>query len=416
MDAPKINIRFIDAAKETITKADRGTVALLVADAAPEGISNPFDVVTTSDIPKEISDSTKEQIKMALRGYEGISPTKVIVYCMNQPYCYTIEELLEMSAADLWKIAEKEGYEMRVENTAGADVVANEILYWQTEKSPEALKKALEVFETVRFTYMAIPNISTSNMRKEVADWIIKQRETNKVKVVLPNYFEGDNEGIINYENSKNVVAETTIIKGEEVITEIEYTAEQFCARIAGLLAATPRTYSATYAPLSDVVDCNKITDRDKAADKGKFIIFNDGEKIKTSRAVNSLQTTTDSKGDAFKKIRIVEIMDLICNDIRKLTEDEYLGKYPNVYDNKCILISAIDEYLNELERENMLSSHTVEIDVDAQREYLKSKGKDVTKMTEEEITKAATGSKVFITGTVAIIDTIEDLNWNIYM
>ena len=415
MDAPKINIKFIDAAKETITRANRGTVALLVADAAPEGVSNPFNVVTVSDIPNEISDSTKEQIKMALKGYEGITPAKIIVYCMNQPYCYTIEELLEMSAADLWKLAEKEGYEMRVDKEAGADVVANEILYWQTEKSPEALTKALGVFETIRFTYMAIPNIATSGMQKQVADWIIKQRETNKVKVVLPNH-EGDNEGIINYGNNKNVVAETTVVNGEEIITEIEYTAEQFCARIAGLLAATPSSYSATYAPLSDVVDCSKIADRDQAADKGRFILFNDGEKIKTSRAVNSLQKTTDTKGDAFKKIRIVEIMDLICNDIRKLTEDEYLGKYPNVYDNKCILISAIDEYLNELERGNMLSSHTVEIDVDAQREYLKSKGKDVTKMTEEEITKATTGSKVFITGTVAIVDTIEDLDWNIYM
>lgn len=415
MDAPKINIKFIDAAKETITRANRGTVALLVADAAPEGVSNPFDVVTVSDIPNEISDSTKEQIKMALKGYEGITPAKIIVYCMNQPYCYTIEELLEMSAADLWKLAEKEGYEMRVDKGAEADVVANEILYWQTEKSPEALTKALRVFETIRFTYMVIPNITTSGMQKQVADWIIKQREINKVKVVLPNH-AGDNEGIINYGNDKNVVAETTVVNGEEIITEVQYTAEQFCARIAGLLAATPSSYSATYAPLSDVVDCSKIEDRDQAADKGRFIIFNDGEKIKTSRAVNSLQKTTDTKGDAFKKIRIVEIMDLICNDIRKLTEDEYLGKYPNVYDNKCILISAIDEYLNELERGNMLSSHTVEIDVDAQREYLKSKGKDVTKMTEEEITKATTGSKVFITGTVAIVDTIEDLDWNIYM
>lgn len=415
MDAPKINIKFIDTAKEAVTRTNRGTVALLVADAALENVSNPFNIVTVSDIPNEISDGTKEQIKLALKGYEGITPEKIIVYCMNQPYCYTIEELLEMSAADLWKIAEKEGYEMRVDKAAGADVVANEILYWQQEKSPEALTKALEAFETIRFTYMAIPNINTSGMEKQVADWIVKQRETNKVKAVLPNY-EGDNEGIINYTNERNVVAETMIINGEEIITEIEYTAEQFCARIAGLLAATPSTYSATYAPLSDVVDCDKVKDRDEAADKGKFIIFNDGEKIKTSRAVNSLQTTTDTKGDDFKKIRIVEIMDLICNDIRKLTEDEYLGKYPNIYDNKCILISAIDEYLNELERENMLSSHTVEIDIDAQREYLKSKGKDVTEMSEEEIKKATTGSKVFLTGTVTIVDTIEDLDWNIYM
>ena len=108
--------------------------------------------------------------------------------------------------------------------------------------------------------------------------------------------------------------------------------------------------------------------------------------------------------------------MDTIYNDIRGLTEDQYIGKYPNTYDNKNILITSIDEYLNELTRHNMINGHTVEIDVNAQREYLKEAGKPVEEMAENEIKEANTGSKVFLTGTINILDAIEDIDWTIYI
>lgn len=415
MQAPKINIQFIEKANNAVTRANRGIVALLVADAPLQDESNPISVVTASDIPKGLSDTTVDQIKLALKGYEGISPTKIIVYCMGQLQQKTKDELQEMSVPDILTLAEENGYTMQSTEATALEEIATEFMEQQSEGNVANITAALEAFETISFSYMVIPNVETSGVKEKVIEWIKEQRKSIKVKAVLPNV-EADTEGIINYVVNKNVVAEKTRSNGEEIVTEIEYTAEQFCARIAGLIAATPITYSATYAPLSDVVDCEKIKDKDKAVDEGKFIIFYDGEKIKTSRAVNSLQSTTDEKGEDFKKVRIVEIMDIIHDDIKKWTEDSYLGKYPNTYDNKCILISAIDEYLNELERNQMISSHTVEIDIDAQREYLKSKGKDVTNMTDQEILEALTGSNVFITGTISIVDTIEDLNWKIYM
>lgn len=416
MTAPEINIKFIEKAKSAVTRSNRGTVALLVTDAPIGTENNPISIVTEGDIPDGLSDTTVDQIKLALEGYEGITPTKIIVYCMDQKPQKTAEELQKMAVAEVLALAKEYGYDIPLTSTSPIEAVVNEFISLQSLANTDVFDSALEAFETIKFTYMAIPTVKTSGMTSKVCEWIKKMRDSGiKVKAVLPNVV-ADTEGIINYIVNKNVVAETTKVNGEEVTTEIEYTAEQFCSRIAGLIAATPTTYSATYAPLSDVVDCEKIADRDKAADEGKFIIFNDGEKIKTSRAVNSLKTTTETKGEDFKKIRIVEIMDLICNDIKQLAEDNYLGKYPNTYDNKCILISAIDEYLNECERGQMLSGHSVEIDLEAQRAYLKEKGKDVANMTEKEILEASTGSKVFITGTMDIVDAIEDLDWNIYI
>ena len=60
--------------------------------------------------------------------------------------------------------------------------------------------------------------------------------------------------------------------------------------------------------------------------DNGKLILINDGTKIKIARGVNSLTTTSDSKGDDFKKIKIMEAVDMIRDDIRTTFEDEFVG------------------------------------------------------------------------------------------
>jgi hypothetical protein len=60
---------------------------------------------------------------------------------------------------------------------------------------------------------------------------------------------------------------------------------------------------------------------------------FNDGEKVKCRPWRNSLQTTTQDKGSAFKKIKIVEAVDMMNSDIRTTALDSYIGKYANSYD-----------------------------------------------------------------------------------
>ena len=106
--------------------------------------------------------------------------------------------------------------------------------------------------------------------------------------------------------------------------------------------------------------------------------------------------------------------MDVIRSDMSTLIEDNYIGKYPNTYDNKCVLITALDEYLTTLETKGMLNSHTVDIDLTGQKEYLKENGYDVAEMSNDEIKQALTGTHVYIAGTVEILDTVEDIEWNI--
>ena len=73
-----------------------------------------------------------------------------------------------------------------------------------------------------------------------------------------------------------------------------------------------------------------------------QLIIFKQSGEYRIARGVNSLTTVSEAKGEAFQKIKLVDIMDLMTNDITKTCHKSYIGKYANSYDNKCILMTAI--------------------------------------------------------------------------
>lgn len=366
MGAPTVTIIFLEKAASAIERSERGIVALGLRDTAT--VAGSHVVYSVDDIPNGLSADNKQFVKDALVGYQK-APKKVLVYVMD---------------------------------TAGTV---------DTEYT-----KLLTYLATERFDWLAIPTVETDNKASDIATWIKGQRdnEDRRVKAVLPNT-AADSDGIVN--------VTTKLYRGE---TEI--TAEKSAPRIAGLIAGTPMTISCTYAPLTDFTDCERMNReaRDAAVDAGKLIPWWDGEKVKVCRGVNSFVTTTGTKGASFKKIKIVEIMDMIHDDIKSTAEDNYIGKYANSYDNKCLLIGAINAYFGSLVQEGIIASGLCEIDVVSQRNYLKGLGKkviledgtekDVNDCTDDEIKSANTGSKVFLKANLSILDAIEDISMEIYI
>lgn len=149
------------------------------------------------------------------------------------------------------------------------------------------------------------------------------------------------------------------------------------------------------------------------AIDAGKFVLFDDGEKIKVGRGVTSLTTLT-GKQSPWKKIRVVETMDMINNDIVELAEDNYIGKYQNTYSNKCLLLSAIKTYMDEILVNGLIEDYSIEFDVEKIRKYVieneKIKKEDAEAMSDEEMQKQYTDEKVYFKATVTISDVMEDI------
>jgi len=265
----------------------------------------------------------------------------------------------------------------------------------------------LDRLKNKQWTYLTIPTIASADI-SDITTFITTQRTTyhKSFKAVLPST-TANNEGIINFTTSDIKVGTKT------------YTTAEFCARIAGILAGLSLNKSATYYALSEVESITESATPDTDVDNGKLILINDGSKIKIARAVNSLTTTTAQKGEDFKKIKIIEALDMIRDDIRLTFEDDFVGQIENSYDNKVLFIAAINKYFAELTKEGVLYSeydNKAEIDVDGNRQWLVAHNKPVETMDEETIKKANTGTTVYVKASIQVQDAIEDLNFTIYM
>ena len=368
---PSVVVKFVEAGIEAIQRSQRGIVGLILEDTKVsitklgqkteqhEALKNPFIVYTVDDIPAELSEKNKDYILKALKGYNK-PPLKIVIYMM---------ETVQGGGADKFQ-------------------------------------ESLKVMLTERFDYLAIPTIETAQL-EYLGTWVKTARENKlkKIKVVLPNH-PGDYEGVVNFANTKVVTADR------------EYKPAEYTARIAGLIAGTNMTQSATYAPLNEVVDCDRYTqdEMNQMVNEGKFFIWFDGEKFKMSRAVNSLVTTSQGKLEGFQTMKIVDIMDMMYDDIKKTAEDSYIGKYTNDYENKCLLISAIMGYFKQLENERLLQKgySTCEIDTEAVRTYQLSHGlytkEELAKMSDDEVKRLDTKKIVFLKAKVRPLDAMEDI------
>lgn len=347
MGLPEINIEFRSRIDGAIKRGELGYVALLLKDGNGTGVKE-YKITSISEIPSNLNAKSKEYIKMALDG----APREVKAVCIK----------------------------------AGA----------------ENYTEALSYLETIKFNVLAVPGIDAVDV-SDVATWVknVRTNLNKKILAVLPN-IAADSEGVIN-------VTTDDIKAGEEAFTVSEYT-----ARVAGLIAGLPLTVAPTYQPFPEVTDVPKLTkaEADAKIDAGEFIVYWDGEKAKVGRGVTSLTTTTEDKGADWKKIKVVRILDMLFTDIRRTIEDNYIGKVQNSYINKLLLVSAINAYFEQLEQANVLDpgKNICEINVPAQRAYLKSIGEDVDNMTEQEIKEANTRDKVFLVSTVRPLDAIEDV------
>lgn len=349
---PSITITFTSAARAVSRRAGQGIVAMVLTDAG-SNTAGIYHIAAEADIPESLGVNNKAYIARALLGNVN-RPAKIIAV-------------------------------VKTSSTTMATALASLALY---------------DFDWI----VGDPELSTADATT-IKTWIATQRaDYDKIyKAVLPNVV-ADSENIVNFAAEDIKVGSTT------------YDTEAFCSRIAGVIAGTPLKQSVTNTILPEVSDVKRMSkeEANTAINAGKLILVHDGIKVKLGRGITSLTTTTN-KSKLLKKIKLSETLDIIKRDLRVLTQDNYIGKLANNYDNKVVLISAYLAYLKELEAEGILQSgkSTMEIDIDAQRAYLKARGDNVADMTDDEIKTADTDEQVFIRGSIRMLDAIEDVAIN---
>ncbi|HBG1040834.1 TPA: phage tail sheath subtilisin-like domain-containing protein [Clostridioides difficile] len=339
-------------AGKTFVKRSGGIVALILKDTKNIGL---VEIKEMEDIPENYSATNLDYIKMAMKG-NVYPPNKVLVYTLD---------------------------------------------------TDESIDDALDFLETCEFNYLCMPDETEQDLLK-IKTWIKKMREDNKIKVkAITASNSADYEGIINF------TATDIEVEGKK------YTSNEFLPRIAGFIAGTPSTQSVTYAEIPEVTNIPKLTraEANTRINNGELILIKESGAIVIARGVTSFTTITDSKGDIFKKIKLVDTLDQIHNDIKKIIVKNYIGKTQNTYDNKCLLIVAIQLYLQELEKDGLIDEgSTVEINLDAQRAWLKKQNIDISNLEEQQIKEYNTDTLVFLKARIKLIDAMEDVYLDISM
>lgn len=272
----------------------------------------------------------------------------------------------------------------------------------------QTIDDAFMMLKSKKWNYVTYP-LATKEDNAKIISFIKTQRKNKRVcKTVLANE-KADDKYIINFTTDK------IKIKNSEKI----YSTAEYCCRIAGVLAGLRLDRSATYFVLDEVENVEEKENANECIDNGELILINDGEKCKIARAVNSLTTIKENDTKDCKKIKIVEGMDLMREDITAVFDDEYVGKVDNIYDNKMLYFSFVNSYLQDLAKDFVLDKHAeneVGLDLEEQTKYLKEIGVNVEELEEQKIKEYNTGSKVFALAHVKFTDAMEDLYFNIFM
>ncbi len=360
---PQIIINFRTKGTTAIKRSARGIVAMILHNETKDEIHN-YTIRDVSDIPDTgLTDENVDLIKKCLLG----TPLRILVYTLPNT------------------------------NVDGA-------VKDQTD--------VLKMLANIKWNWLCAPTATTQE-QNDLASWIKTQRSNKHktFKAVLSDQ-AADHEGIVNFCTNNIKVRTDTDSLGNPVYTT--YTAVQYTARIAGILAGLALDRSATYFKLTEVESVEVYEDIDTLIDKGELLLIDeqDGDGVKIARACNSLTTFTTDKGEEFRKIKIIEGIDMVTDDIRDTFKKYYVGKVINDYNHKMLFISAILVYFSEI-KGNVLdadATNTVDIDTTWQSNYAKLHGDDPTTMSVMEIRQYNTGDTLALVGDIRLVDAMENL------
>ena len=388
---PKVQIDFKTKSTTAIARSARGIVVMILKNEETDTMKS-YKIADITDIPETgITDKNVDLIKKCLLG----TPLRILVYTIPLD---TIEEA-----------------------TFNQNTVLKEIT-------------------NIKWNYICAPT-ATNQEQEDLASWIKTQRNNKKktfkavlahqeaddkgiinfctenIQVANPNYTETDSEEIAYVDDAYTDVS--VIADGQSKSEEpefITYTAIEYTARIAGILAGLSLDRSATYYQLTEVESVETYEDIDSLIDKGQLLLIDEGEGdgVKIARACNSLTTFTTDVGQDFRFIKIVECIDMITDDIRDTFKSDYAGKVINDYNHKMLFISAIMVYFSGL-KGNVLDNsptaqNTVDIDEEQQKNYAIEKGENVENMTVQQIREYNTGTNVYLTGRITPVNAMEDI------
>ena len=159
-----------------------------------------------------------------------------------------------------------------------------------------------------------------------------------KFQVVVYNK-AADYEGVVNV---KNAVTDTGAA-GSELV----YWVTGVIAGTAVNASALNKKYDGEFSVNVDYTQ----SQLENAIKAGEFTLHQVGNDVRVLSDINSLVTTSDTKGDIFKDNQTIRVIDQIANDIAVLFNTKYLGVVPNDNAGRISLWSDIVQHHANLQK-----------------------------------------------------------------
>jgi hypothetical protein len=174
----------------------------------------------------------------------------------------------------------------------------------------------------------------------------LRDEEGRKIQAVLYNSANSDYEGIISVKNDTKLVAWTIgATAGANVNESLTYT------KYNGDVVVNP-TYT----------NSQIIT----ALENGEFIFSkNSNGEIIVEQDINTFISFTADKSKAFKKNRVIRVLDAIAVDAKKIYETYYIGKVSNNADGRNLLKNELISYINTLLGLNAVQNFDSQTDIE---------------------------------------------------
>ena len=185
----------------------------------------------------------------------------------------------------------------------------------------------------------AIGYVGTDNTIKSLyVAFAERMRDSVGVKFVAVVYNKAaDYEGAINVKNK--------VLDDGADEASLVYWATGVAAGTAVNASATNMVYDGEYT-----IDTNYTQSQlEKAIKSGEFTLHQVGDKVRVLSDINSLVTTTATKGEDFKSNQTIRVLDQIATDIASLFVTKYLGVIPNDADGRTSLWNDIVKHHQQL-------------------------------------------------------------------
>lgn len=170
--------------------------------------------------------------------------------------------------------------------------------------------------------------------------WRMREDEGRKCQAVMGEYPQADHDGVISIGNGL-------------VTSECSLQPNEAAWWVGGCTAGANYNQSLTYAvhpAAKDIEPRMTTTQVGSQIEAGNLVFMSDGGKVKIVTDVNTFRSFTPEKGKAFRKNRVMRVLDAIANDIHSIFSEYYIGKVDNSNDGRNLLKKEIVGHLNTMQ------------------------------------------------------------------